>query len=155
MTAPTLAEKVATVLGLPPNADNATVLAEVERLSAAVAEREVSAAITTGAISAAHRDIWLNSFAADHEGTRAALASMAPQAALIRSTYAPPAVVQSRVPADPAVASLAGTSGLSDVEANDCLWRLGVRAGLTPPVRTIGYLLTNDDGTPFQSKNKM
>jgi hypothetical protein len=144
-----LSEKVAKILGLPPNADNDTILAEIGRLDDAAAEREVGNAINAGAIAAAHRQVWLNAFKADHKGTAAALTSIAPRVSAAVRTYAAPVARSSALPADPVVAAYAAECGVSDEEANDMLWRLGARAGLKPPKATIAPLIANPDGSAW------
>ncbi len=135
----TLAERVAEKLGLPPSADDQTILEAVNTALAAKAARDVDQAIARGAISAAHRQVWLNSFKADADGTSAALASIV--ATVATTTYVPPLAARPQAPADP--------DALTDEQANDALWRLGCRAGLTPPRRWSVCLLTNPDGSAY------
>jgi hypothetical protein len=144
---PELAKRLAEQLGLPPDADNATITAAVQELvdkRDEAAARQIDQAVAIGAISATHRQVWLNSFKADYDGTKAALAAIKPR----------PQPAPAPAPTRAATRHSPDDGGMTDQEANNALWALGIRAGLTPPdTSRTRYLLANEDGTPFDSKS--
>lgn len=145
---PELSAKLREQLDLPSDADDAAISAAIDNLVTTAAARDVDGAIAKGAIASAQRQFWLNSYKADVKAATSALASIVAQTAAARAVYAAPLAATISSPA-------ADPSAISDQEANDALWHLGIRNGLRPPKGLTGYTLTNEDGTPYQSRTQL
>lgn len=132
----TLSQKLAERLGLPTDSSDETILATVQAKLENTALNEVTAAINSGKILAAHRDYWLAAFQADFRGTRAVLASLA------SPRSAPPVNgVAASAPLPAPAAPTVSEEDLRNARADAQLWALGFRDGVEAPPKVPWYEL--------------